>query len=472
VSFCGRRSLVEILLVALGLRLLVFGVALARSTSPETFYLEDTSQYIEAATALLEHGEFSREGGPDILRTPGYPLMLLPGLALGHVVGVTIAWQIALSCATVYLVYRLALLLGLSDSCAKLAALLYACEPFSILFCSKLMTETLFAFVLVVFLYCLVAYFADSRWRWLLVGAAALGEAILIRPVAYYLPLVVGAALLIRALSAGQPRWTRCLQAAALIGLALAPALAWQLRNHVVAHYDRYSKIEDMNLYFYNAAAVLARQRGITVDAQNTEMGYHGWPDYVKAHPEQADWTQVERLKYMRREGMRILRANPGQYLVIHVEGLVPLLLGGGATETIQLLGLNRQAQLQDEADRQFNGVIGYAYRLLTDNFGLFCCNVILSTIAVAFLAAGAVGAFNRATFARLPLFFLFCIGTYFILVAGGPTGRPRYRHHVMPIVCLFAAEGARRLTAGCKKNPGKATSAPGVTDGRQLVAA
>ncbi len=152
-SWSERRSLVAILMLALAVRVLVFTAAwLRRASSPEVFCLEDTSQYVQSATSLLEHGEFpARWFARDVLCTPGYPLLLLPGLALGHLTGVTIALQIALSCATVYLIYRLARLLSFPEAWAKLAALLYALEPLSILFCSKIMTETLFAFVIVLF---------------------------------------------------------------------------------------------------------------------------------------------------------------------------------------------------------------------------------------------------------------------------------------------------------------------------------
>ena len=148
--------------------LLVFGVASLLANGPDIFYLEDTGSYIQSAASFLECGQFNRDGEPEILRTPGYPLLLLPGLAVGRLVMVTIALQIALSCGTVLLLYRLAGLVSWAEPWAKAAVPLYVLEPLSILFCSKLMTETEFAFVLVLFLYSMAAYLADNRWRWLL----------------------------------------------------------------------------------------------------------------------------------------------------------------------------------------------------------------------------------------------------------------------------------------------------------------
>jgi 4-amino-4-deoxy-L-arabinose transferase-like glycosyltransferase len=321
-------------------------------------------------------------------------------------------------------------------------------------------------------MFCTVAYLTDNRWRWLLIGGTALGLAILVRPIAYYLPPTMGLALTLRALLSGDRRWTKCLQAAALVAVAWGPAWAWQGRNHAVAGYDRFAAIEDVNLYFYTSASVLARQQGIPVTTQNIAMGASNPAVYFSLHPEQSTWTNVERYNYMRREGLKVLRANLGQYFVIHIEGIVPLLLGGGASETIQLLGLDHQARNQDAADREFTGVIGYAYRLMKGNLGLFCCNVVLSLIALGFLAAAAFGAFSRASVARLPLLFLLCIAAYFCALSGGPSGRPRYRHPAMPVVCLFAAEGARRLAAWRQRDRRKEVPTPLVTEDQQLLAA
>ena len=75
----------------------------------------------------------------------------------------------------------------------------------------------------------------------------------------------------------------KCLQALTLAVLAMVPALVWQARNHAVAGYDRLATVEDLNLYFYNAASILARQRGITVGtAQSIEMGYSTWPSTIE----------------------------------------------------------------------------------------------------------------------------------------------------------------------------------------------
>jgi 4-amino-4-deoxy-L-arabinose transferase-like glycosyltransferase len=435
-----RRSLLEIVLLAFALRLALAALAFGRAESPQAFHLEDTDGYIELASSLYTTGTFSAGGHPDVFRTPGYPLFLLPGVAAGRVEAVTIGLQIALSCITVGLVYQLALRVFGNRNLAKLAAVLFAVEPLSLLFCCKVMSETLFTFLIVAFLLATTAYLSHARWSALIAAAIALGAAIVVRPVAYYLPLAMGAGFLLTAILTVENRRLRLVQAVLFVFMASAPAWAWQLRNEAATGYHRFAAVEDVNLYVYNAASVLAAQRGIPLGEQITEMGLDNPEKYLDLRPEQRQWPEVDRFRYMRREAIAVLRHNLGTYLVIHISGVAPLLFGGGASELVQLLGLDNGAQ--DNADRQFNGLAGYIWNLLRHHADLFCYNVLLSGVAVAILGAAALGLVSRQTPRGISTLLLLCVALYFVVLSAGPSGRPRYRHPIMPIACLFASPG------------------------------
>jgi hypothetical protein len=113
-------------------------------------YTPDTVSYIVPARELIAHHRFFSNGAPEIIRTPGYPLLLTAGLLLGRLESVTIALQILLSCFTVYMVYQTACILFEGEWIALIATTLYAIEPFSILFTSLLAPETLFTAVVMV----------------------------------------------------------------------------------------------------------------------------------------------------------------------------------------------------------------------------------------------------------------------------------------------------------------------------------
>lgn len=114
---------------------------------PTIFCTGDTPQYIVLACELIAHHRFFSDGSPEarvwnspvapapeIIRTPGYPLLFTVGLLVGRLAFITIALQILLSCFTVYTVYRTAGLLFESERMALSAAILYATEPLAVPF--------------------------------------------------------------------------------------------------------------------------------------------------------------------------------------------------------------------------------------------------------------------------------------------------------------------------------------------------
>ena len=124
------QGVASVLALALVLRVLLPVLAWVYTGDPKTFLNNDAPTYLKPAESLLRTGQFqyglvgrhTRPDEPEIVRTPGYPVFLLPGLAAGHVIPVTIALQVLASCLTVYLVYRITLLLferrRLAVSCA------------------------------------------------------------------------------------------------------------------------------------------------------------------------------------------------------------------------------------------------------------------------------------------------------------------------------------------------------------------
>ena len=133
-----------ILGVALAVRLAIPVSAYLHTHDTTIFLAPDTPSYVDPARQLIANGRFAAsDGTPEIIPTPGYPMLLLLGLLLDRFRLVTITLQVLISCFTVYLVYRTADLLFETEGAALLAAALYALEPLSILYTSIFATETL-----------------------------------------------------------------------------------------------------------------------------------------------------------------------------------------------------------------------------------------------------------------------------------------------------------------------------------------
>ena len=154
----------------------------------------DTNSYLEPARSLLSRGDFSRQGVPELLRTPGYPLLLTAGVALGHVEVVTVALQMLLGLITIVVIFRLTRSLTGSRPAAIAAGLLLAVEPLSLIYTSYLMAETLFTCLLVLMIAALASYDRSNSFAQLTVAALLLAAATLVRPITYFLPPVIAMA--------------------------------------------------------------------------------------------------------------------------------------------------------------------------------------------------------------------------------------------------------------------------------------
>src|ERR1700730_5691833 len=200
VSGSGRFSIWHLLGLALLLRIILPVLGYYHTRDVTMFYTPDTETYVSPARELITHHRFYSFGSktllgvfpqaePEIFRTPGYPLLLIPGLLLNRLELVTTSIQIMLGCLTMYMVYRTAQLLFECEKVAIVAATLYAIEPVSILYTSKLGTETLFAALGMVWLYFLLKYSKDTSYG-ICSFRTVLAASIYVRPLGYFLPLI------------------------------------------------------------------------------------------------------------------------------------------------------------------------------------------------------------------------------------------------------------------------------------------
>ncbi len=242
-----------VLLLALAIRIALPLLSFALTQNPKVFHASDTELYLNPALSLFQTGSFLTSPDnptPEITRPPGYPVFLLPAILVGKVELLTISIQILLSCLTVYLVYRIALLLFVKNSVAVLCALLYAIEPMSVIFTSLLMTETLFTTILTASLFFLTKYLERGALADLLVAGLAMAVSAFVRPVSTLLPLWSGLLLLI----AGWIKKTNKVRAVThlcvFMAVSMTPIFIWQARNRIETGYPGFSAIFDLGMYW------------------------------------------------------------------------------------------------------------------------------------------------------------------------------------------------------------------------------
>jgi 4-amino-4-deoxy-L-arabinose transferase-like glycosyltransferase len=408
----------------------------------------DTASYLLPARSLL-HGGFTSGGTPEIDRTPGYPIFLmLTGMSHDNVLLAVLA-QVAISILSLVLISRIAGRVFHSRTAAIFAVWLYAIEPLSLLSTVRLMPETLFVLLLLCVIDRLLAYLKDSRISALALAGVALAAATYVRPVSYYLVAPL-ACLLVVAAPRRHGFWWK---GPALLLLCTVPWLAaWQVRNRIETGYSGFSSIVEKNLYFYQSAEVIAELQHLSLGAEQMQLGYQqpGVPDeasYLARHPEQQEWSLVQRLGYMRSQSLSVLGQHRLLYLKTHFAGVAVVAFTPCATELLQLLRLYPDQRSMPR--RILNeGILGSAVHVLGDNPVVAVAMIILEVLLLLYYAAALRG-FTHAGADKTALWLLAGVVLYFLLISGGAQAVGRYRAPVMPVLCVLAGGGLATLLNG-----------------------
>ena len=386
-SRSGHAALLAVIGFGLAIRLAFFAAAYHAGggfSAAHTTY--DTRMYLLPAESLLSSGRFAVDGAAELLHPPGYALFLLPGLWAGHLELVTLALQLPLAAATIWLVYDITLSWTGRRGAALGAALLAAIEPMSIVFTGLLMTETLFTFLFTLSVQRLLRYLATESLAALVQTALLMAIATFVRPVSYYLPTILAALLVAHGLwrSDGRVRAAGC--AAMFWVVSMAPLAAWQVRNYVQTGYSGFAAIADFNLYFFHGASVLATERGQPMETVQTEMGISSRDRFERLHPELPPGDQAARFHYMHAEGVRLILQHPWNFAKTYLRGVAILLFNPGASQVLDSL----HSYPTDRPARPVNlSLLGIARQMRATAPRLFYCNLfLLAGLAIGHLTA------------------------------------------------------------------------------------
>ncbi|MFZ5450920.1 MAG: glycosyltransferase family 39 protein [Thermodesulfobacteriota bacterium] len=444
----GKYLLIAIL-VTLATRVAFLGLT-ALLPINSRYHANDSIQYVALAQELAATGNFIRPDLPgeidqrnrtyELVRTPGYPVLLMPGILLRHVYGVTIAMQTMVSAGTAYFIFRIAMMLFSQAPIALAAALLFAIDPMSIFFNRYLLTETWFTFLLTVFLYCLLRYLRQRSSKNLLTAAVLVAAAVFVRPAAYFLPAAVCLGLLVFGFLHREERRKVVLQTLAFFLLSMSPLVAWQARNWALTGYSGFSAIADINLYFYNAGAVLAMKTGVPYDEVQERLGLWNLKDYFKNFPEQSRWSDAQRFHFLWRSALRIFAAHPLLLVKATIQGMLRFLFDPGGTKYVKLFR-GESDQIRFYAYVVNHGYLKTILLLFQERPFVFWGNLIPAILLLGYYFLAAIGLFRNPPGAWEGL-TLMGVALYFLLVSAGPADGPRFRVVVVPIICLFAGSG------------------------------
>jgi hypothetical protein len=270
-----------------------------------------------------------RCGPAELMRTPGYPVFLVPFLA--HL-RLAIAIQAALGAWVCFIVADFA---GrrVGPVAGILAAVIVAVDIPTILNSKELITEALFQAVLT------PAIFAAIEGSPFVAGAA-LGIAAMIRPVAAVLVPLVAMPFVAKRSWCG---------AVVVLSAAILIIGAWAIRNDRVADVFTLTVEGPMNLYLYTAPAVIARHDRVPLE--NVQLSFaHDAAALVPSRPSRGD-AEFDQLygsdpivaalendpalsNFMLSRSLAVILAHPIDFAIITLEGFIRLAIEPYALQT------------------------------------------------------------------------------------------------------------------------------------------
>lgn len=330
----ANRRAITIWLVSLAVGLVAAGVLYGFARA-HGLYLPlltgDAKGYALLADNLLEHGVFSVASQPpyypESFRSPGYPVFLAVLFSAFHNWTAVLFAQVALLSVMPVLLYLL--LRPYHERAAFWGSILFALEPVHLYLSSTLLSDALFATLFLASLLCLERASSGS-WRYGVAGGLVLGAAILVRPIAMFLPLLYIVYVLLP-----RPRKAQWLAATAIVAGVILVVLPWSLRNWAHFHSLNISSVGAYNLALYNAPEYLKYH-------SNTK----GQQIYDAFLREQNALPRDEALS-LSRTGVfsstfrEIIHGHELDYAFFHIFKTIPFFVSDGLRDTVRLFGVD-----------------------------------------------------------------------------------------------------------------------------------
>ncbi len=275
------------------------GIAANRPDYLRTFRANnnpDAVHYVLLGRNLLLHGHYSRCEGPpyapDILRTPVYPLFAGVLDLLGGAGAIYLA-QALLQVGSCLLLFAL-VRRHFGSGAALAASFLLATDLMLAVYNFEAMSEPLFVLLVLAAVYhglpALASLSRKERPVFLRLALAGvlLGLAILTRPAALYLPVVLAGCLLVTAWRGRCPGLGLAATLVFLLGTAPLPGL-WIARNALVFSVPRLTTVDAANNVYFIGGGAYQLRHGLSLEEAHAWIAReHGLTPYVVT---QNPWT-------------------------------------------------------------------------------------------------------------------------------------------------------------------------------------
>lgn len=390
------------------------------ASSSGDFFFPDSATYLRPARFLLQGAGFVHAPGvAETLRTPGYPLFLLPFLLVRQTAAAVVIAQHLLNGLLAMAIYLLARR-RLGRAPALLAAILFAIDTPTIHYANKVLTETLFTAMLFGLFLLALRIVERPRMRDLASAGLLAGALVLVRPVAivYFAALAVAFAI-------ERIGWKRI---AAFAAIALALPLAWAARNAHHTGVFHVASIAGSNILAYRAAGAVAIEDGgdfateLPPVQQELLADADGEIEEAMHIPDAGELSDAVRGREYGRIGRRILLEHPRGAAMLTLRGILVLLF-----------------ESDWEAMMMVSGIDESTVHLVIDAWSA-------ALIVFALIGLAALARRDRPLALLLGLTI-----AYFVLISAGGEAEARFRVPIVPMLAIAAAAGADAVARGLR---------------------
>lgn len=396
-------------------------------------YSQDSLDYIRLARSLTETFTFGHNGVAEIFRVPGYPVLLALASLTGHLTATTVLIQVALGVATVALVYAVAAGSG-DERLALVAGWIAVFEPSLVMYCGRILSETLFTALLATSLFVWLRRDISPGSRAAAVGVLA-SAAALVRPVGYFVPLVYAVSALVT--RRAEP-WAARLRSAVIIVAVSAGMLGlWHARNARVAGFWGFSGQADRQAYLTSDAWLTAEAEGRSFAEVRSDF-----TESIRRATGDADDRGVRFTREARRRGLRFLQSHLFPVLRLQLTGSLLVLLEPPRDNIVVFGADERFTELRGSV---LHSPLQALTSLIAQRRSAIVWLMVLGAYWLSFLILAGVGIIRLWAMPALRQYLGLApalMAGYLLFASGGYFGQARFRHPLMPILSIIAAAG------------------------------
>lgn len=247
-SLKKKRTFFIIFTLAIIFKLSIFSFGPMRV--PESMFDSDSESYLVPANTMYSQGVFGVQDKSgklhyETFRTPGYPAFLAVFHNLLEIPLISVVFlQLILTILAGLVVYKLSV--EIDSKLGLLSMAIFLFDPPIAVYSLKIMAEAVFLIPFCFFLYTFIKYLKYGNMRFLLVSSLMLIASVYVRPVTYYLGVVVAVFVLYVNISRNLKK--AFVHAILFLVLTYAGIGIWQIRNQIHTGNSEFAKVINHNM--------------------------------------------------------------------------------------------------------------------------------------------------------------------------------------------------------------------------------